>query len=39
MNVTFSVEPAVLASFDSWWKSQGFKSRSEALAYLMKAHS
>lgn len=36
VHVTFSVDPAVLAKFDAWVKSEGWKTRSEAIAWLMK---
>jgi metal-responsive CopG/Arc/MetJ family transcriptional regulator len=35
VHVTVSLDPAKLAEFDAWWKGEGFKSRSEALTYLM----
>ncbi len=35
VHVTFSVDPKRLELFDAWWKAEGFKSRSDALGYLM----
>lgn len=35
VHVTVSVDPKRLEDFDVWWRTEGFKSRSEALAYLM----
>lgn len=37
VNVTFSVDPVKLAKFDAWWAGEGFKTRSEAIAYLMES--
>lgn len=35
VHVTITVDPKKLEVFDAWWRAEGFKSRSEALAYLM----
>jgi len=35
VNVTFSVDPATLEKFDAWVRTEGWKTRSEALAWLM----
>jgi hypothetical protein len=35
VHVTVSLDPGKLKSFDAWWKTEGFKTRSEAIAYLM----
>lgn len=36
VNVTFSIAPKLLEDFDRWLKENGFKTRSEALVYLMR---
>ena len=35
VHVTVSLDPAKLARFDLWWKAEGFKSRSDAIQFLM----
>lgn len=36
VHVTISADPELLAKFDAWWKANKFKSRSDALAYLIR---
>ena len=36
VHVTISADPELLKKFDEWWKANDFKSRSDALAYLMR---
>ncbi len=36
VNVTFSVDPQVMREFDLWLKLNKFKTRSEAIVYLMR---
>lgn len=36
VHVTVSMDPEQLRLFDEWWKANDFKSRSEALVYLMR---
>ncbi len=36
VHVTFSTAPKLLEDFDRWLKENGFKTRSEALVYLMR---
>lgn len=38
VHVTFSIDPEKLRAFDVWWAAEGFKSRSEAIAYLITAN-
>lgn len=35
VHVTVTVDPERLKVFDAWWQAEGFKSRSDALGYLM----
>ncbi len=35
VHVTVSIDPDKLKAFDAWWPAEGFKSRSEAIAFLM----
>jgi metal-responsive CopG/Arc/MetJ family transcriptional regulator len=36
VHVTISADPKLLEKFDYWWKANDFKSRSDALAYLIR---
>ncbi len=36
VNVTFSIDPKLLERFDRWRVKNTFKTRSEALTYLMR---